>query len=96
MRGFLCRKKEGRVSFIAVFKSRNETLYLANCLSRMGVKVYVGNTPRDIGVTCGICVQFGENNLSHVKGIIASKPFRSFVGIFKVAREGTKSSFVKI
>ena len=81
---------------IAVFKSRNETLYLANCLARLGKRIHVGNTPREVGVTCGICVQFGETILSDVQALISAKPFRSFVGIFKVIRRGAESTIIKI
>ena len=46
---------------LAVFRSRNETLYLANMLSMAGYRVSVINTPKDAGLTCGISVRFDES-----------------------------------
>ena len=71
---------------LAVFKSRNETLYLAKMIMTNGYHAGIINTPREIGVACGISVQFSENIVAIVRGYIKSKPFRSFVGVFRVEK----------
>lgn len=69
---------------IAVFRSRNETLYLANMLKATGNRVMIINTPKEAGQACGISVRFDERILPIVKNCIASKPFRAFVGFFRI------------
>ncbi len=71
---------------IAVFRSRNETLYLANMLSAMGLRAGVINTPKEAGQACGICVRFDERALLRVKQAITSRPFRAFVGFFRLTQ----------
>lgn len=82
------------MNVFAVFKSRNETLYLANLLMSKGYRVFVVNTPKEVGQACGISVQFAENLLDIVKGLISSKPFRSFYGIFKLIKNAGRTSII--
>ena len=42
------------------------------------------NTPKEAGQACGISVKFDRRALSYAKGILMSKPFRSFYGFFSV------------
>lgn len=72
------------VYVIAVFRSRNETLYLASMLQSCGNRVMVINTPKEAGQACGISVRFDERILQTAKKCLASKPFRAFVGFFRV------------
>ena len=81
---------------IAVFRSRNETLYLANLLNSSGIRVSIINTPKDAGLTCGISVRFDERMLENVKRIILSKPFRTFSGFYRIVQYGTRSSYERI
>lgn len=69
---------------IAVFRSRNETLYLANMLKSIGCQVMVINTPKEAGQACGISVRFELKKLDSVKKCLATKPFRAFVGFYKI------------
>lgn len=69
---------------IAVFTSRNETLYLANMFKSNGLYADVINTPKEAGQTCGISVRFEEKLLPVAKNFLNSKPFRSFYGFFIV------------
>ena len=69
---------------IAVFRSRNETLYLANMFKTRGVIVGVINTPKEAGQACGISVRFDEKFLPMARQFLTSKPFRSFYGFFRV------------
>ncbi len=81
---------------LAVFRSRNETLYLANLLSRNGYRVMVINTPKDAGLACGISLKFDERILGIVKDFIFTRPFRSFGGFYRVTSSGNRNSYVKI
>lgn len=73
---------------LAIFSSRNETLYFANMLKMSGCNVGIVNTPKEAGQACGISVKFHDNNLSKAKQCLSSKPFRSFVGFFRVRYDG--------
>lgn len=81
---------------LAVFSSRNETLYLAKMLLSNGYKSGVVNTPKEVGLTCGISVKFEEQNLPNVKIFILSKPFRSFLGIYRIVINGNRYSYEKL
>ncbi len=81
---------------LAVFRSRNETLYLANMLNIMGYRVSVINTPKDAGLSCGISVQFDVRLIEVVKGCIMTKPFRSFGGFYKVTKDGSRNTYQRI
>ncbi len=69
---------------IAVFRSRNETLYFANLLKQHGVFTSIINTPKEAGQACGISVKFSENVYPIAKRMLHSNPFRSFYGFFRV------------
>lgn len=79
---------------IAVFRSRNETLYLANMLNAQGRKVMVINTPKEAGQACGISVRFEECVLALAKKCLGERPFRSFVGFFRI-RKTASGNFIE-
>lgn len=81
---------------LAVFSSRNETLYLAKMLISNGYRASVINTPKEAGLACGISVKFEERNLSNVKMFISSKPFRSYAGIYRVRNYDNRNNYEKI
>ena len=81
---------------IAVFSSRNETLYLAKMLMSNGCRAGIVNTPKEAGVACGISVKFEESKISHVKILLRSKPFRSFVGIYRISNSGSRFTYEKL
>ncbi len=81
---------------LAVFRSRNETLYLANMLIAAGFRVMVINTPKDAGLSCGISLRFDERILGAVKKCIASRPFRSFGGFYRVIVNGGRNTYIKL
>ena len=84
------------VYVIAVFRSRNETFYLANMLAVSGNQFMVINTPKEAGQACGVSVRFNEGSLPFVKKCLREKPFRAFVGLFRVAVEQNKLKLEKI
>ena len=81
---------------LAVFRSRNETLYLANMLKSNGYSVFVVNTPESLGQACGISVKFSKSILTIVKDFIRTKPFRAFFGFFLVKKENDQMSFLRV
>lgn len=81
---------------ISVFQSRNETLYFGNMLRQMGIYVSVINTPKEAGQACGISVRFEERNLLIAKKLLASKPFRSFKGFFRVTNSNGRMIVEKL
>ena len=75
---------------LAIFSSRNETLYFANMFRSSGYFAGTINTPKEAGQTCGISVKFQERSLAIAREFLESKPFRSFVGFFKVSLMGAR------
>ena len=82
--------------YLAVFSSRNETLYLAKMLMSNGYMATIVNTPKEAGLTCGISVKFDSKISSAIKMFISSKPFRSFVGIYKISMENGHTTYEKV
>ncbi len=74
---------------IAVFTSRNETLYFANMFKSNGMYAGVINTPKEVGRACGISVRFDERLYSVAQNFLKTKPFRSFYGFYRVYVNGS-------
>lgn len=81
---------------LAVFKSRNETLYFFNMFKNKRILAQIINTPKEVGQTCGICVKFSENSLAIAQSFLQIKPFRSFYGFFRVNRKGFNNYIERI
>ena len=81
---------------IAVFRSRNETVYFANLLRNKNVQVDIVNTPKEAGLTCGISVRFNEKYLSFARFLLNSKPFRAFQGFYRVNTTGQNYSYERL
>lgn len=96
MKGFCASLGEFMRFCLAVFRSRNETLYLANMLNSAGLRVSIINTPKDAGFACGISIKFDERYLNTIQRFIASKPFRSFGGFYRVVQNGAHNSYERI
>ncbi len=75
---------------IAVFSSRNETLYFANMFKSNGLYADIINTPKEAGQACGISVRFEERLLPVAKNFLNIKPFRSFYGFYRVQINGMR------
>lgn len=81
---------------LSVFKSRNETLYFANMLMKNGYRANIINTPKQLGLPCGISVQFAENLLGIARSLLMTKNFSSFVGFYSVIASNEKMIINKI
>lgn len=67
---------------LAAFRSRTEALTYANLLFSYHVGVKIVNTPRNIGVSCGISVKFFSCYKTIAQEIISRRKFDTFVGFF--------------
>lgn len=81
---------------IVVFSSRNETLYFAQALRSQGYYYQIVNTPKEAGQACGISVKIAESLFAVARGILANRPFRAFVGIFRMSGSGERVSLERI
>lgn len=68
---------------IAPFRSRSEALKLSRVLNEERIANIIINTPRNLGVSCGLSVVFNENYIEKVRSIIAEKSLTSSLGIFR-------------
>ena len=69
---------------IAVFKSRKDAVQFAGVLSRYGVKVTVGNTPRGIGIPCGLSVRFPRGAISLAERVLSGNDYFGFAGFYSI------------
>ena len=76
--------KEKSMNMIAVFKSRRDAIQFAGVLSRYGVKVVVGNTPRGIGIPCGLSVKFSRGALSLAEKVLNGNDYFGFAGFYSI------------
>ena len=72
------------VYYIAVFRSRTQTILFNQVLRSYGAECFVINTPRQAEVSCGLSVKFAGDDLGLARQILSRREFSSFVGIFKV------------
>ncbi len=70
--------------YLAVFKSRTQTLRFYERLRGLGVPCDVVNTPRQASLGCGLSVKFPVSYLSHVRRMISSENYYSYGGLFRV------------
>ena len=68
--------------YLAVFRSRTQTIIFANLLKSYGVNVSIVNTPRRINVSCGISARFAAANKKQAEAVIARRHFDTFAGFF--------------
>ncbi len=68
---------------IAPFRSRSEALKLSRALNEEHIANIIVNTPRKLGVSCGLSVVFNENYAGRVQSIIAEKSLTTSLGIFR-------------
>ena len=80
---------------IAVFTSRNETIYFANMLIKSGIQTSIVNTPKEAGQVCGISVKISENMKNYAKNLLNSRPFRSFYGFFRISEVGSNRKIIE-
>lgn len=68
---------------IAPFRSRSEALKLSRALNDAHIANIVVNTPRRLGLSCGLSVVFNEKHFDKIKSLIAEKDLGTSQGIFR-------------
>ena len=67
---------------VAIFTNRTHTLIYYARLKNFGVSCRVRNTPKDLGSSCSIAVEFNSKDLNRAKVILGSLKLNSFKHIF--------------
>lgn len=75
--------------YIAVFKSRTQTMKFYDRLMKKKIDVSVINTPRQASLGCGLSVKFLFKDLSIIKCILRTENYHSFGGVFSVSGQGS-------
>ena len=73
---------------IVAFRSRSQTIKLANLLSAHGIPMEIVNTPKEAGVGCGLSVKIKSHSFEMVKKVVFSLSLSSFAGFFVVKELG--------
>ncbi len=80
---------------IASFRSRQQVLKFESALRRMGLRVSVITTPRDVAVGCGLSLRFELSDFETVKrGYQQLKP-TNLIGFYHVQREDGKRTLTR-
>lgn len=82
--------------YIAVFKSRTQTMKFQDRLRRNGLAVSIVNTPRQASLGCGLSVKFSGGDLEIIKNILTTESYHSFGGIFFVTGNGNNLSVSRL
>lgn len=72
--------------YIAVFKSRNQTMQYYNALKTERVQCEIVNTPRQVSLGCGLSVRFGSGALTRALAVLRRLNLYSYGGMFAVTR----------
>ena len=68
---------------IAPFRSRSEALKLSRALNDAHIANIVINTPRNLGLSCGLSVVFNEAHSERVRSLISEKGLITSLGIYR-------------
>lgn len=71
------------MNYLAPFKSRSEALRLSRALNERHIASAIVNTPRSLGVSCGLTVVFDSSRLELVKELVSQLNLVSSQGIFR-------------
>ena len=74
--------------YIFTFRSRNAAMNFYAALRRNGIPAVVVNTPRALGIGCGLSVRIDESNLEMTSRILATNRSEWFVGVHEVNARG--------
>lgn len=70
------------MNYLCAFKSRSEAFRLRRALAESGIASTVINTPRRIGVSCGLSVVFDGGYEYKVRELVSALGLKTFQGIF--------------
>ncbi|MBO7156620.1 MAG: DUF3343 domain-containing protein [Clostridia bacterium] len=71
------------MSHLIAFRSRSEAMRLSRALTARRIINTVINTPRSLGVSCGLSVVFSSNSLEVVRNVVTELNLRTSQGIFQ-------------
>ncbi len=71
------------MNYLAPFRSRSEAFRMSRALNERHIASAIINTPRSLGVSCGLTVVFDSSHLDTVKEIVSSLSLGSLQGIFR-------------
>lgn len=79
------------MEYVAVaFRSRTQTVKIAEFLKSNGLNCEIINTPKEAGVGCGLSVKINRNALPLVKQVLLHNRVENFAGFFLVRSLGGK------
>lgn len=81
---------------VVVFKSKSEVFSFMESAKNAGIGGKVVAVPKEIKIGCGLAVGLSDNYSVAAGSLIRSGDYRTFYGIFKIKRNGFKSSVAKI
>ncbi|MBR2350051.1 MAG: DUF3343 domain-containing protein [Clostridia bacterium] len=71
------------MSRLIAFRSRSEAMRLSRALSARRIANTVINTPRSLGVSCGLSVVFSPSSTDTVRNIVTELNLQTQQGIFQ-------------
>ena len=81
---------------IAVFRSGTQVMELVEALERSGIACEAVNTPSSAHVGCGISARFYCAHRGFAREIIERKGLNTFVGFYKIERQGVRTQVVRM
>ena len=73
---------------IVAYRSRAQTVRLAEFLRRNGAYCQIINTPKEAGVGCGLSVRISVNDFAAAKRAVSITGYTSFAGFFLIKYVG--------
>lgn len=70
--------------YLAVFRSRTDTLSFVDDMKKNSVYVTTVSTPKETGLGCGISAKFLSSALPIAKRLVTLKKYNSFYGIVRL------------
>lgn len=71
------------MNYLAPFRSRSEAFRMSRALNERHIASAIINTPRSLGVSCGLTVVFDSSRLELVKELVSKLNLVSSQGIFR-------------
>ena len=72
-----------KMTIIAVFRSRSQSLDYAARLKNYGVTAELIPTPKEAKIGCGLCVRFDERLFVRAKAVLVAAKYATFKGFYK-------------
>ena len=83
-------------NYVAVFKSKTQLMIFLQTMRFYGAIVTTTPTPTKAMIGCGISASFDLHHLDLAKQVIYEKGLDSFHAIYKVTKDGLRTSTLKI